>query len=299
LEHQRQLVWRKALVGPDAIDNAMRDMVSRARSDSRVMLSIDFSTFDQSVKRTLQEHAFEYIESLFQSQYGDRIKRIRDRFNTIGLVTPDGVWDGPHGVPSGSAFTNEVDSIAQYLIASSVIDDDGSVAIQGDDGAYVCTPSQADILIDRFRSFGLSVNEEKSHRSDKSFVYLQKLFSHEYYQAGILGGIYPTYRALGRLVFQERFTNFVDDGLSGEDYYSIRAISILENCKYHPLFKELVRYVVSLDKVNLSFSQKGLRKYVESLKQSSGLAGVLVNQHGDNVAGINDFETVKMIKEIA
>jgi hypothetical protein len=298
LEYQRRLNWRQALVGPEAIDSSIKDMVTIARDRGLVLLSIDFSTYDQTVKRTLQEYAFNYIKSLFQAGEKHRLSRIQERFGTIGLVTPDGVWDGQHGVPSGSAFTNEVDSIAQYLIASDIIDDDSLVAIQGDDGAYACTESQADLLINRFRDFGLSVNSEKSYRSDKSLVYLQKLFSWEYYQSGILGGIYPTYRALSRLVFQERFTNFVDDEISGQDFYSIRAISILENCKYHPHFRELVGYILSLDKYNLQYSKSGLNKYVKKLTETSGLEGILVNQYGDNLSGIESFETVKVIKDL-
>lgn len=281
LDYQRRLTWRQALVGPDAIDSSIKALVETARDKGLVLLSIDFSTFDQTVKRSLQGHAFNYIKSLFQSGGGSRLLRIQERFGTIGLVTPDGVWDSWHGVPSGSAFTNEVDSIAQYLIASDIIDDDSLVAIQGDDGAYACTEAQADLLNDRFRSFGLSVNDEKSYRSNKSLVYLQKLFSHEAYSDGIIGGIYPTYRALSRLVYQERFTNFVDDDISGQDYYSIRAISILENCKYHPLFKELVGYVLSKDQYGLQYSRSGLAKYVKKLNDTSGLEGIIINQYGE------------------
>jgi hypothetical protein len=43
------------------------------------------------------------------------------RFGNIGLITPDGVKDGPHGVPSGSTFTLEVNSIAQILIAKEFV----------------------------------------------------------------------------------------------------------------------------------------------------------------------------------
>jgi hypothetical protein len=297
LDYQRRLAWRSALVGPAAIDNAMMDMVRLARDHGYRMLSIDFSTYDQTVKHTLQGYAFDYIKSLYQTQFHNEVDMIADRFNNIGLVTPDGVWEGSHGVPSGSTFTNEVDSIVQYLIARSVIDDDNRMNIQGDDGAYVLTESEVLNLKAKFQEFGLQVNDDKSYDSGVSFVYLQKLFSYEYLERGIVGGIYPVYRALNRLVYQERFT-MLGDEMDGKDYFSLRAITILENCKHHPLFEELVRFVLQRDKYGLEYSESGLREYVNKLTESRGSEGLLINQYGDDLAGIENFETVKLIKRL-
>lgn len=298
LGYQKKLCWRSALLGPEAVDKSMLEMIVNGRGNGRAFLSIDFSSYDNSIKRNLQKYSFDYIKSLFQASESNRLDRIARRFNEIGLVTPDGVWAGPHGVPSGSTFTNEIDSIAQYLIAKPVIKDDRLLSIQGDDGAYCCSIAQNEILCERFRSFGLDVNREKSYFSPNYIVYLQKLYSYDYIRRGVGGGIYPTYRALSRLVYQERFTNFVDSEIDGKDFYSIRAITILENCKHHPLFVELVKYVLSLDKYRLQYSANGLSKYAKRLKESSGAEGILVNQYGDNIGGINQFETVKIIKEL-
>lgn len=297
LDHQRQLEWRSALVGPAAIDKSLSSMIALARRDGLTMLSIDFSKYDQTVKRTLQNYAFDYIKSLYQSQYHGLLSVIAERFNTVGLVTPDGVWNGQHGVPSGSAFTNEVDSIVQYIIARSVIDDDNRINIQGDDGAYVCNESELMRLKTKFQEFGLIVNNDKSYESYSSFVYLQKLFSSEYMIDGDVGGIYPTYRALSRLVYLERFT-MLEGEIDGKDYFSLRAIAILENCKHHPLFEELVRFVLQRDRYGLEFSSIGLRQYVNMLSKSKGEEGLLINQYGDDLAGIESFETVKLINRL-
>jgi hypothetical protein len=135
LGYQRTLSWRSALAGPDAIDKKVGNMILKSRESGRTLLSIDFSKFDQTVKSTLQELSFQYIKDLFQAGDSRRsLDTIARRFNTIGLVTPEGVWYGQHGVPSGSTFTNEVDSIAQYIVASEFLDDMDLFDIQGDDG---------------------------------------------------------------------------------------------------------------------------------------------------------------------
>jgi hypothetical protein len=248
------------------------------------------------VKTTLQKAAFDYFKSLYQVNYHDDLDKIYTRFNTIGLVTPDGVFDGPHGVPSGSTFTNEVDSVAQYLIATEYGLSSDNFDIQGDDGAYVV--SDPDSLKDYFRKHNLVVNDEKSYISKDYLVYLQNLFHKDYERDGIIGGIYPTYRALNRILYLERFTDLEEDDLKGQDYFSIRTISILENCKFHPLFKDLVKYVASLDKYGLAYSNSGLAKYAQRISQSSGVAGIFKYRYEDDPKGLSNFETVKILREL-
>ena len=96
----------------------------------------------------------------------------------------------------------------------------------------------------------------------------------------------------------ERFTDFLDDGLDGKDFFSIRSISILENCKFHPLFSDFVKYVWSLDKYSLKFSDSSLRKYVEMMRSTEGTDGLIRNQYGTEVSGIRSFESFKIIDQL-
>ncbi|APG78172.1 RdRp [Beihai picobirnavirus 7] len=296
LGYQRKLNWRNSLSGPDAVNRKMSDLVTKAISSDQYLLSIDFSAYDASVKTTLQKASFDYFKSLYQADYHEEIDDIATRFNTIGLVTPDGIIDGPHGVPSGSTFTNEVDSVAQYLIATEYGLSSDNFDIQGDDGAYVV--SDPDSLKDYFRKYNLVVNDDKSYISKDYLIYLQNLYHKDYMRDGIIGGIYPTYRALNRIVYLERFTDFLEDDLKGQDYFSLRTISILENCKFHPLFEELVKYVASLDKYKLKYSNSGLAKYTQRASQSSGVAGIFKYRYEDDPKGLNNFDTVKLLKEL-
>lgn len=305
LEYQRTLSWRSALLGPDDVDRRVTEMVNSCLLRDASLLSIDFSQYDATVKKKLQYEAFDYIKSLYQSRYHNDLDVIRNFFNTCGIITPDGIPSGSHGVPSGSTFTNEVDSIVQYLISTNtkyVFRE--NMQIQGDDGVYCLSSNNVDNLFNSFTQQGLNIGNigklKKTVVSKRYCTYLQKLYSPDYRQSsGLIGGIYPVYRALNRLVYQERWTNFEDFGILGKDYYSIRAICILENCKHHPLFGELVKFIYSLDKYNLNYSQNGLNKYISMLIETKGAEGILINQYGDNIRGISNFETVKLIKSIA
>lgn len=297
LEFQRRLDWRSAIRGPEEVDKAVTRLVDFAAANGLTLVSIDFSQYDATVSNRSISRAFDYIKSQFQSKYHPEIDIIRDRFNNKPLLTPDGVIRGSHGVPSGSTFTNEVDSICQYLSASdSGCIFDGAFQIQGDDGLYACKSDKVDKLLNQFRSDGLDVNDLKTRIEKDYCIFLQCLYSSEYRQSnGIIGGIYPTYRALCRLVYQERWSDFMDFSLEGKDYYSIRAISILENVKYHPLFEELVNYIKSLDKYSLEYSQKAVAKYGDLLSNGSGTGDVIYNQYGDDVRGISSFRTVEIL----
>jgi hypothetical protein len=300
LNFQKQLSWRSAIVSPESTDLAITSILIDSAKEDSILLSLDVSGFDRDVKLSLQKSAFNYIKSLFQKGYHNELDYLFNRFNTIGIVTPDGVFSGSHGIPSGSTFTNEVGSIVNRNIALSTgVVFRESLQCQGDDMAVAISKSNTDKFFDTFETAGLSVNKEKSFISENYLVYLQKYYNIRYLKDNYVGGIYSIYRALNRILYQERWYGFEDFSILGRDYYSIRTISILENCKHHPLFKELVKFVLNLDKYNLDYSVDGLIKYVSMLNETSGIRGIFTNQYGDNLSGINNFQTVKLIKELA
>lgn len=300
LDYQRNKAYRAALLGPDEVGKSTCELVLKAQSEARTLVSIDFTAYDDSVKRYLHKSAFDYIKSLYQPKFGDELDYISSRFSSIGIVTPDGVINGNHGVPSGSTFTNEVDSIVQMLIGIQLpfISVD-SMLIQGDDGVYIIPNGKEEVVFDHFSKFGLSVNRDKSYVSKDYVTFLQCLYHIDYINKGIVGGIYPIYRALNRLCYQERWSDFEDFGVSGKDYYSIRALCILENCKWHPLFEKFVKLVLSKDKYSLDFSSQGLSNYVHMVEKIKGTEGILINQYGDNVSGLRSFESYKLIRKLS
>jgi len=299
LNVQRQLSWRAALNTYDDIDRAVTKILKHAKSNDKTIVSIDFSAYDSSVSPKLQSDGFKYIKELYGDKYSDDIDYINERFTTIGLVTPDGVFHGKHGVPSGSVFTNEIDSIVQFLIAkqSGVIDPE-LTQIQGDDGIYSVNIKDVDRLFKEFSNAGLTVNKSKSVTNSDYCTYLQNLYHIDYENNGVVHGIYPIYRAINRLLYQERFANLDDMGISGSDYYSIRAISILEGCRYHPMFEELVNFVYKLDKYKLNPTVDGINKFTKMRINSTGQEGLIINRPGDTSKGINNFETVKILTNL-
>lgn len=297
LEHQRRLEWRAALRKADDIDMAVTKLINHASSSGKSLVSIDFSNYDNSVKKTLQDYAFKvYFPSLFQSTYHPELAMHGERFNTIGLVTPDKILKGPHGIPSGSAYTNEVGSVVQYGISQTFDEELMFSQVQGDDGAYATFDPEG--LKDHFREYGLDVNDEKSYISDDYVVYLQNLFHKDYMDDGIIRGIYPTYRALLRIVYQERFDDFSKDDISGADYYAIRTLSILENVKHHPLFKEFVDYIVKLDKYNLAVSDQGLSSWIKMKQRQDGKDIKFTEYRRGDSLGIKGFESYKLARDL-
>jgi len=298
LQYQKKLPWRSALRTPEDVDSAITDCINKAMSTGAYLVSIDFSAYDASIHPEIQKACFKYISDLFQSWHLPEIDRIRHNFTNIPIVTPDGLLTGPHGVPSGSTFTNEVDSIAQFLVSLTFPLVILVKQIQGDDGVYVTfTPEELQLW---FGGFCFDVNDQKTMKSLTECTFLQKYYSPVYVnnETGIIPGIYSTYRALLRLVYQERFTDLKECGLEKEDYFAIRSITILENCKHHPYFKDLVRYVLSIDDyLETDFSGQTLQKYVE-LTSDTASGRIFKNQYGDDVMGIQNFETFKIIKEI-
>ena len=253
---EKEMSWRQVLNGPDAVDRAITEMINAKGR----LVAVDFSGYDSSVSPDLSLKAFAWIASYFQRGCHHDLLDIALSFCDIDIHTPDGDYQGWHGVPSGSTFTNTVDSYVQYYAAGLP---SAPCQIQGDDGVYL-EDDFADLYA-RFEQHGLQINEEKSHESDgNETVYLQKYYSPDYPSRevpGVYGGVYPAYRAFMRLKYLERWTDFERIGVPGKDFFSLRAIMILENCKHHPAFEEIVNLAKSVDKYGLAYDSKYVRPF--------------------------------------
>uniref|UniRef100_A0A2V0R9A6 RdRp n=1 Tax=viral metagenome TaxID=1070528 RepID=A0A2V0R9A6_9ZZZZ len=293
LNVEKTMKHRAALLGPEDVDRAVTEMI-RGKKEDELIVSLDFSSFDASVSPRLAELCFSAIASHFQPAYAADVYGVFRRFVTIPIHTPSGEVVGPHGVPSGSSFTNTVDSLAQFIASGT----EYNCQIQGDDGLYVLPRSDHDVLLERMKSVDFIVNEDKSDWFDgPEGVYLQRYYHPNYLSrnGSGLGGVYSIYRALARIKYLERWTNFSEMSIEGSDFFALRTITILENSKHHPAFESLVRYVHSLDKHGLQFTKQGLHAYSKSM-DSKARAGVF-NQYGLE-SGIESFETVKLIRTL-
>lgn len=298
LEHQKQSGYRSAVIGPDAINSSVSEMLKYAYRTGKYILSIDFSAYDTSISPELSKLAFEYIKSLYQAQYSDEIDYIYNRFISVGLVTPDGVYVGEHGVPSGSAFTNEIDSLVQYIIAMNYPGEKIiKLEIQGDDGLYIIGDPWG--LMEWFGLFGLVVNFEKSLISLICAMFLQLFFHPDYEEDGELKGVYSVCRAFVRMCFPDGFTDFQRDDIEGNSYWSIRDISVAENCKYHPWFEEFVEFIYSKDKYKLHISEQSLTNYIKMRDREDGRdINFNIYQYGDYARGLKNFESYKLVRKL-
>jgi hypothetical protein len=297
---EQKLSWRAAIVSPDEVDRQISIMLNMKLQDE-VVTCLDFSAYDASVTPFHSGRAFAFIASHFASKFWGEIFEIYERFATIPFYTPDGEYSGSHGVPSGSAFTNTIDSIAQWRVAEDSRKASANASgaqIQGDDGIYLIGANDVDDFIQAFRSHEFAVNTEKSDFFDgQEGTYLQRYYHSQYYShtRRFLGGVYSIGRALLRLKYLERFIDGIgiDDEITGRDYFTLRAITILENCKYHPHFHDLIDFVQSRDKTALSYSGTGLKAFANHPSRRS--RADITNQYGDQ-SGIESFETVKYLQ---
>ena len=248
---------RAALHGPDAVDAGVTALLSSKRSDE-TLYCVDFEAFDSSVRPELATAAFKEISDWYQRNFRGEVAELAFRFLTIPIVTPEGIWSGTHGVPSGSSWTNTIDSLVQLEASGHPRE---LCQVQGDDGCYLISAQGTKDLEDSFARNGLKLNEEKSHVSPEEAVYLQRYYHPNYPSVDYdrrLGGVYSLYRAAHRIKYLERWTDFEAVGISGDDYFSLRTVMILENCKHHPGHREMVQFVQRSDQNGLRFNRSSI-----------------------------------------
>ena len=143
--------------------------------------SYDFANFDSSIPRWLIEEAFDMIKALFdfglyapdangrvgKPYASSSLERLFDRmveyFIETPFTTPSGeVLSKRHGVPSGSMFTNLIDTIISRMLLTYLHGSSCSIKTYGDDCHVNCNCNMQDAIAqEACRLFGFKLKIEK------------------------------------------------------------------------------------------------------------------------------------------
>lgn len=210
--------------------------------------SVDMSSFDSSVPPPMIDLAFSIIRTWFNMegnvtlQTGEQVPKrdafdlIERYFKTCPIVMPDAhIYKGRrHGVPSGSYFTQIVDSIVNLHIAGSISTkfhmsiDKTDVQVLGDDMVFW---SDKHVKLEHMASFAsnqfsVTFNASKSQcaRFDEEIHFLGRNW---------IDGMpdLPTGEILKRLKYPERFRKYPKDEFEREHQVRLIIYSMAINYK--------------------------------------------------------------------
>ena len=296
---------------------AVEEKITRlfaTKGDEYVVVT-DFSGFDQHFNLDLQSAARQIIAfQLANSGHGksgDRDFWLENVFPVkyeIPLIcSPKLMYSGKHGMGSGSGGTNFDECCAHGAMQHEVAILHGKRLnpysnAYGDDGYLSYEGIDVDDVISAYSSHGQVMNPSKQSVDKHSAVYLRRYF-HDSYRGkdGIMLGVYSTFRALGRLLGQERYVPFTEDSGEYARYVELRAYSIIENCANSPIFNQFVDFVISGDKYRLGLDLPGfldslpqqVKKYTE---MDPDLLGYTKTLQGAAL-GIQNWKIVKYLRE--
>jgi len=281
----------------ETVDVAVTYIMGKATTD---IISVDFSSFDQSVNETLIHMAFDAIRAVFTTRSESLIDYVESQFLNIGLMTPIGIFvDRQGSVPSGSGLTNLIDSfvhiIAAHYCAYMTRNEVSLLVVQGDDGIWLMRrPFEFDDIRSAAADLGLTLNDDKGGLSRENVYFLQNLHSLSYTVNGLNVGVRPIMRSLNGMLSYERLTKpwtAYDD--------TVRWLQQAESCKYHPKFPALANFlythdmfIQNMDLTTILRKGGGIGRIESDLKQSGFPYGK------SPLSGIMQFAVVRQIDQL-
>jgi hypothetical protein len=239
-----------ALKGQSRVDKVVSQVIESAPGE---ILSVDFTNFDASVPFDVLTRVFAIMRSWFVKESEQHWRFVEEAFLRSGMFLPDGSFrDGTErtgGVPSGSVFTNQVDSVANFWVFNYAAHRDGGQVLRallmGDDGVYTFRGVSrlerlSDILLDEL-GMVIKMDPSKNLVSKSQVRFLQNEHHAEYRVGGVSVGVRPVMRALiGMTGHERRLPKHVWKG----HYNTYRWLQQLEQCANHPRFEQLCLWLL-------------------------------------------------------
>lgn len=246
-----------AWIGNDAVDDRITQLFDTKGPNDDIICT-DFSAFDQHFNPDMSNAALTvfkhtkvdqgWLEDIYPIKYN--IPLVLDQYN---------IREGIHGMGSGSGGTNADETITHRILQHEAAIKAGSVLnpnsmCLGDDGILTYPGIRVEQVVDTYSSHGQEMNLSKQMVSKTDCVYLRRWHSMDYRIKGICKGVYSTCRALGRLLYQERF---YDPDVWGPKAVAIRQLSVLQNIEWHPVREKFAAWCMKRDKYRLGIDIPG------------------------------------------
>lgn len=259
--------------GNEFVDRAITQLFdTKGRND--LIVCTDFSRFDQHMNGDMQRAAYDvlsylgsgndalnqWLVNIFPIKYGIPINYEWGQFKT-----------GAHGMASGSGGTNADETLAHRVLQHEAALMAGAVLNKhsmclGDDGILTYPGITVDHVVRTYTRHGQVMNVDKQYASPEDCTYLRRWHHRDYRVDGICVGVYSTYRALGKLMYMERY---IDPKKWGPKAVAMRQLSIIENCNYHPEFERFVEFCMTKDKYRLGIDLPGFIAGINSTYQQA------------------------------
>lgn len=293
-----------AYVSMDAVDRKVTELF-RSKGANDIVMCTDFSRFDQHFNKDMQDGALQ-VESRLLADESSRREHERifnAKFEIPIICSEDMMISGPHGMGSGSGGTNFDECMAHKILQFEAAIRKGRTLnvnsmAYGDDGILTYPGMTAEDVIETYGRHGQEMNPQKQYVSKHDCVVLRRWHSTQYVIRNVMVGVYSTFRALGRLLAQERF---YDPEIWSKEMVVLRALSILENCKWHPLFHTFVDFVISGDRYRLGLEIPGFfdtlsrraKEAIDKMDDFLGFTKTIQNSRRDG--GIMDWAVVQYL----
>nr|UAW00652.1 MAG: RNA-dependent RNA polymerase [Porcine picobirnavirus] len=294
-----------AWVSMDSVDERITKLFD-TKDPQDLVVCTDFSKFDQHFNANLQDAAREILYELATKNL-DTAQWFEDVFPIKYMIPLAYDWDkiryGAHGMASGSGGTNADETLTHRALQYEAAQSQGKLLnvnsqCLGDDGILTYPGITVEDVMRSYTKHGLEMNESKQYASTQDCVYLRRWHHAKYRRDGICVGVYSTFRAIGRLCEQERY---YDPEVWGKENVALRQLSIIENCKNHPLFEEFVKFCMKQDKYRLGLDIPGFLDNIAKIAKKSidlmpDFLGYTKTMQKNSAVGIENWEVVKLLK---
>lgn len=253
---QQFMATLKWYAGGKELSTQLASIITHLRTKFHHWVSLDYSAYDQSISAWLIRDAFKVIRAAFKN-LSERDRQVMDviehDFIYKGFVLDDGIHWACKGVPSGSMWTQIVDSIVNYLMIRTYLDakgSEGEMLLMGDDNLlYTFDQIDVDDLSSYLaHNFGVNVNPSKtdhgSARQNPTFLsseWMPEGRNREYHEV-LAKMMYPERRRFyskGRAKVEEVFYSYYlaynipmskvfDIGQFLREYPNLKTISLNE-----------------------------------------------------------------------
>jgi len=147
-------------------NDRIAQIISGMKRHYRFWYSLDYSSFDQTISDWLIRDAFEIIRDSFSDIDDELFDIIVEDFINKNYILSDKVVFVRKGVPSGSMFTQVIDSIVNLICIYTYlfsIGAEGQCIVMGDDNLLMTNAEINPIDISSYlmKNFGLIMNSDK------------------------------------------------------------------------------------------------------------------------------------------